>query len=102
MNDPIPVFNPFFKAKQFVDPNTHQDRPDRKNGWRWYKLRRAYLKRNPWCERCGLLGDHVHHIIPRHINKDKIYDWNNLMTLCQFCHAKEHGMGEWKEEKKNV
>jgi 5-methylcytosine-specific restriction endonuclease McrA len=94
----IPQFDPSFKgSKQFQDPNVHKDRPDRKIGWKWYHLRRKYLQAHPWCERCGLVGDHVHHIIPRHIDKEKIYDWNNLMTLCQFCHMKEHRMGEFRD-----
>jgi len=89
----IPSFDPSYNAPE-LHPRQPDIRDDRKNGWRWWRLRRAYLRERPWCERCGLLGEEVHHIIPRHVDHKKIYDWNNLMTLCSFCHAKEHGFGE--------
>ena len=93
----IPEFNPRwgkepnYKNKRRVDKGTHL-------GWKWWRLRKEWLRDNPYCQRCGLFGQEVHHIIPRHIDKTKIYDKRNLMTLCSICHMKEHGMGERREE----
>jgi hypothetical protein len=92
----IPAFNPKAKVKDFQDPR-FETRPDRKSGWKWWHLRKQYLMQKPWCERCGLFGEEVHHIIPRHIDPNKIYEWDNLMTLCQFCHMKEHRQGDFKD-----
>lgn len=85
----IPVFQPRAKVKRFVDPNA-PIRDDKKNGWKWYYTRRQYLMYNPWCAKCGNLGEEVHHVYPRHSHPHLIYKWNNLMTLCKECHAKEH------------
>ena len=86
----IPAFNGFMKAvPKFTDPNM-PIRDDRKSGWKWYHTRREYLMYNPWCTRCGNLGQEVHHILPRHSHPHLIYKWTNLETLCKECHAKEH------------
>lgn len=50
---------------------------------------------NGICEKCGAIGEEVHHII--HINSTNIEDINvtlnqdNLLLLCKDCHNKEHG-----------
>lgn len=49
---------------------------------------------NGECERCGAIGEEVHHII--HINSGNVHDVNvmlnqeNLVLLCKKCHNKEH------------
>ena len=62
-------------------------------GWKWNRIRRSYISQHPFCERCGLMGECVHHIIPRCKAPELTYEWSNLMTLCNDCHMKEHKMG---------
>lgn len=80
----------------------------------WHKVRKAYkLYRHNICERCGGIGEIVHH--KSYINKANIYDaditidFNNLELLCRDCHNKEHfaenvfnDAGEIKEQTKNI
>ena len=61
------------------------------NSSSWVKTSRAY-KNSKFgiCEKCGAIGEEVHHIIP--LNPDNINDpnitlnWDNLMLLCRSCH----------------
>lgn len=60
----------------------------------WKKVRKAYAESvNGLCERCGELGDEVHHktaLTPENINDPSIaYGWDNLELLCFSCHQKE-------------
>ena len=49
---------------------------------------------NGRCEKCGGIGEEVHHIIeltPENINNPEItLGKNNLILLCKDCHNKEH------------
>lgn len=93
----IPAFNPSFKAKEIYSKADRQKEKKVHLGWKWWRIRCAKLKTDPYCERCGLLGEEVHHIHPRATHPELIYDWNNLMTLCSFCHQKEHKQGDFKD-----
>lgn len=61
----------------------------------WLKVRDAY-KESVFglCERCGNVGEIVHHKIPlnaNNVNNPKIaYGFSNLELLCLECHNKEH------------
>jgi len=100
-NDMIPVFDPSWgkspnpRTKKRLANKTHL-------GWKWWRLRKEWLRDNPFCNKCGLFGEEVHHILPRHTHPNLIYDRTNLMTLCKVCHYKEHQMGEYKEGTHNV
>lgn len=70
------------------DPETH-----RRYGRSWRKIRSAYVKENPYCERCfknHILTptEEVHHIIP--LLEGGTHNKENLMSLCKSCHAKIH------------
>lgn len=65
----------------------------------WRSLRKRKLLANPFCERCLKQGIYkaakiIHHI--EYINsdnymKDEVFlNINNLESLCQECHNKEH------------
>ena len=64
----------------------------------WGKFRDAILDRDGWhCTRCGLPWDrndptmlHVHHKEPIKKNPDRIFDDENVITLCRPCHWLEH------------
>jgi len=49
---------------------------------------------NGLCERCGAIGEEVHHIV--RLNSDNVMDASvsinpeNLVLLCKDCHNKEH------------
>lgn len=61
------------------------------NSGAWVKTSQAY-KRDKFgiCEKCGGVGEEVHHIIPltpSNINNPSIsLNWDNLMLLCRSCH----------------
>lgn len=68
---------------------------------RWRMLRDWKLKENPVCERCMNMGkttpaDAAHHIIPFDRGKTPeevetlAYDADNLMSVCNSCHAEIH------------
>jgi 5-methylcytosine-specific restriction endonuclease McrA len=65
------------------------------NSTAWEKCRSAYIQSVfGLCERCGELGDEVHHKIyltPQNINDPEItLGWDNLELLCHECHTREH------------
>lgn len=61
----------------------------------WSKLRRLFLTRNPWCQRCLQEQKHtpaeeVDHIQPfQHKDDPKRLDWSNLMALCKRHHSQK-------------
>lgn len=58
-----------------------------------WKFRRAYiLRRDDYrCRKCGSADSlHVHHIVHRSERCD--HSKSNLITLCNVCHGKEHGI----------
>ena len=68
---------------------------------RWRKLRLAYLKGHPLCEKCSAAGKtvpatEVHHIIPVSNERDTArmemlaFDSGNLQALCSECHQQVH------------
>jgi 5-methylcytosine-specific restriction protein A len=61
---------------------------------RWQKVRRAYGAKYPLCEMCLGRGvtkvkDLIHHIVAIADGGDW-YRYDNLMSLCNECHGKEH------------
>jgi len=64
-------------------------------GSAWRKIRARYVKEHPLCERCLKEGrlvpvQIVHHILPKAEGGSD--DFGNLMSLCQGCHNKVHGL----------
>ena len=62
----------------------------RLKGQKWSNLRNRWLRWNPTCNRCGRPGEEVHHLVPRALRPDLMYDLDNLETLCKSCHLLEH------------
>lgn len=61
------------------------------NSQAWAKTSKAFkISKFGICEKCGGIGEEVHHIIP--LAPDNINDpsitlsWDNLMLLCRSCH----------------
>lgn len=83
---PIPTipFEERNRSARLIENGTHC-------GWKWRKFRNQLLQRQPLCNRCTALGEEVHHIVPRHIAPERMYDVGNCEVLCKACHEKHHG-----------
>jgi 5-methylcytosine-specific restriction endonuclease McrA len=57
---------------------------------KWRRLRHSWLMQYPTCARCGLVGEEVHHIVPRSEAPERTLDATNLETLCRGCHRLHH------------
>ena len=71
-----------------------QDYDHIRNSSQWQRLRRAMMLENPVCpDPFGRHGEvtvpskEVHHIIPLSQDVSKAYQKENLLALCQSCHA---------------
>ena len=58
---------------------------------KWRNLRAVFIANNPLCEFCRERGvfkaaDVVDHIEPVKQAPEKALDWDNLQSLCKFCH----------------
>ena len=61
------------------------------NTSRWRKMRRDFLKENPYCVYCGSLADQVHHDFPEkynYYNEEEFYDVSHLVSVCAECHRR--------------
>lgn len=83
-------------CEQHVRPETKNTRSSTKMGYdyRWQKIRKAYLQRNPLCVECmkdGIVtvATVVDHIIPHKGNRKLFYDESNYQSLCVACHNKK-------------
>lgn len=61
----------------------------------WVRCRNAFMTSRNWlCERCGApasVAHHIEHITPENVDDPSItLSWDNLMCLCQDCHAIVH------------
>ncbi|MCW6664276.1 HNH endonuclease [Aerococcaceae bacterium NML191219] len=59
----------------------------------WRKIRESYVKVHPFCEICFKEGrmkqvEEVHHIKP--LSEGGTHHKDNLISLCQSCHARIH------------
>ncbi len=85
---------------------TYRDDPEiakRYKSKRWQKLRKEKLLQNPCCERCAAKGIYtptqiIHHkeyVTDKNYHDERIFfNIENLESLCQECHNKEHFQGE--------
>jgi len=56
-------------------------------GYRWRRLRRMVLNREPLCVRCGVPATDVDHIVPR--SRGGGDDFENLQAMCRSCHSRK-------------
>jgi hypothetical protein len=52
----------------------------------WRRLRAAYRKAHPFCQRCGRRTEHVDHVEEIRLAPERRLDWLNLQSLCHACH----------------
>lgn len=78
---------------------------------KWQDLRKYKLSDSPLCEQCGKSARdanmettlHIDHIIEHEGNTDLFYNFDNLQTLCDACHAsKTAEANHYKKVKKTV
>lgn len=70
-----------------------ENNPNWRGGWEdyygpdWESQRRLALKRdNKTCNKCEMMGNTIHHIVPYRVSHDNSLE--NLLTLCPNCHSK--------------
>jgi 5-methylcytosine-specific restriction endonuclease McrA len=70
----------------------------------WKKITQTVRKeRGHLCERCGMLGEIVHHIEP--LTEENMHDYkiayglDNLMLVCRKCHKEIHDELEGKPKR---
>lgn len=65
----------------------------------WSKVRDQHIANNPRCAICGYTSfqNDVHHIVPRHIDVTRVFDPDNLITLCRkySCHLRFGHFGNY-------
>jgi 5-methylcytosine-specific restriction protein A len=65
----------------------------RRYGRAWSRIRAAYAKEHPFCEKCFERGiivpvEEVHHIVP--LSEGGTHARDNLISLCKSCHSRIH------------
>jgi 5-methylcytosine-specific restriction enzyme A len=76
----------------YADRRLARPSPSRVYGWRWQKLRLAYLAQHPLCEceeRCGHPATVVDHKTPHNGDAALLYDWSNLQAMTKRCHDRK-------------
>ncbi len=75
-----------------------------KRSWKWRKVRKVHIEKNPRCYICGLKTKlEVHHIIAFNIAPDLELDPRNLITLCEnkkwgiTCHLLVGHLGNYRK-----
>lgn len=67
--------------------------------YRWQKVRKMYLNKNPLCVEClkrGIItpATVVDHIEPHKGDYEKFWNEDNMQSLCETCHNKKTGRGK--------
>jgi 5-methylcytosine-specific restriction enzyme A len=53
----------------------------------WDRARAAYLRKHPFCRRCGAAATQVDHIKPHRGDQSLFWDQDNWQPLCTTCHS---------------
>jgi hypothetical protein len=96
-------------SKTFNSNPKHKDPKGSKRSGHWPSVRKAYLKKFPYCGVCGGKKKlEVHHIRPFHLHPELELDSSNLITLCENysdgvnCHLLFGHLGSFKSYNINV
>lgn len=92
-----PVIGPCLKHQRKAKPvqavRWYDDRrvssTQRGYGYKWQQFRKEYLRRHPYCCKCGKPTTDIDHILPR--AKGGSDDERNLQPLCKRCHNMKTG-----------
>lgn len=99
-----------FRGDKPQGSERHQERQKYYQNPMWIKLRNAYIKEHPLCQRCLLMNRvtpsrDCHHLVSFMKGKTEteklvlLLNENNIVALCRDCHNIVHG--NVKEEDKN-
>jgi len=61
---------------------------------RWRKLRACKLRNEPLCRVCKKPANEVDHILPVREHPHLAWVWDNLQSLCGYCHRSKTGNKE--------
>ena len=72
---------------------------ERGYNYRWQKVRKIYLRRNPLCFECLKEGriepaTVVDHIEPHRGDNEKFWNEDNFQSLCERCHNRKTAKGK--------
>ena len=88
------------RTKRKVDPALAEAKKVRSSA-RWRKLRALKLQRDPVCQDPDFNHTHtvvaareVDHIVPLRKDITQAYVYDNLQSLCTYCHARKTARGE--------
>jgi 5-methylcytosine-specific restriction endonuclease McrA len=101
--------NPWTEKNKYRDKTRYKiyndDRPEYHKVYgtaRWKRCRADHLIENNQCVLCGSTQNlRVHHIQSVADNPDRVFDTNNLQSLCQRCHLRTHKKDKNKENNKD-
>jgi len=83
-----------YKAHQKKHSKYYEEIQDK-----WREFEKQYWKQFPGEKYCHVCGEtrriELHHICPRHVCPDRIFDENNLIPLCRCCHFRFGHLGDW-------
>ena len=84
----------YYKSFQKKYKEVYKDIKDK-----WEEFEKQYWKKYPDEKYCHICGEkkkiELHHIIPRHIAPERIFDENNLIPLCHSCHFRWGHLNNW-------
>ena len=70
---------------------------------RWKAWRDAHVRREPFCQACGVAKDlEVHHILPVHVGGPELPPPSGLITLCRPCHHVVGHACDWEAWRPDV
>lgn len=75
-----------------INPNRDKTKH---NGWRLQEWSRKVIERDGKCKGCDSEENlEAHHVLPKGLYPEKIYDANNGITLCHKCHKRTDTYGK--------
>lgn len=91
-----------------ICPNRNKDnrrgRVLSENSTKWKKLKKDVKERDLCCKLCWYKGvyspiEECHHIIPKEVNEESVWDPSNVIGLCHECHRNvvHKSNSSWKE-----
>ena len=75
------------RAKQIEIDKQRPSAAERGYDEHWRRVRAAYLRKHPQCNRCSAPAVTVHHIV--RVEAGGTNQWANLEALCKRCHDAE-------------
>ena len=91
----------YYKSHQKKHPEQYEKIKEK-----WEEFEKEYWKKHPDEKYCHVCGERarveLHHIIPRHICPDRIFDESNLIPLCRACHFRWGHLNDWERFNPNI